>query len=334
MRRCPSDWNPYEDHTPFEERDGSPITRSSDHPENSGLTRGVELRELRYFYVLSEELHFGKAAERLHISQPPLSQAIAQLERKLGTQLLDRTSRQVTLTRAGAVLSRHASRLLLEADDAIGATQRAAAGETGTLRLALGSLARFTILPQLQHLLATRFPNLGVEVTEEEGDAVVELVRSGGIDVGLLVCAPKAAGIESVPVRVEGAVAVIHQGHPLAAMESVTVAQLAKYPLLVWPRAQSRGSHDLVLSIFDAHPPAATKVVPMFGGGWWGDMEEGAFCVLPDGSPTIPEVVSLPMRNSSATFVTSLLWSSQTPPGMLPGLLEVVDSMSSSNGWL
>jgi DNA-binding transcriptional LysR family regulator len=312
----------------------APINRPSDHPENSGLTRGVELRELRYFYVLSEELHFGKAADRLHISQPPLSQAIAQLERKLGTRLLDRTSRQVTLTRAGAVLSRHARRLLLEANDAIGATQRAAAGETGTLRLALGSIARFTILPQLQYLLATRFPNLSVEVTEEEGDAVVELVRSGGVDVGLLVCAPEVGGIESVPVRVEGAVAVIHQGHPLATTDSVTVAQLAKYPLLVWPRAQSRGSHDLVLSIFDAHPPVATKVVPMFGGGWWGEMEEGAFCVIPDGSPTIPEVVRLAMRNSSATFTTSLIWSRQTPPGMLPGLLEVVDSMSSSNGWL
>jgi DNA-binding transcriptional LysR family regulator len=316
------------------EREGRPVNRPSEHPENSGLARGVELRELRYFFVLSEELHFGKAAERLHISQPPLSQAIAQLERKLGARLLDRTSRQVTLTRAGAVLSRHARRLLLEANDAVGATQRAAAGETGTLRLALGSVARFTILPHMQHSLTTRFPNLGLEVTEEEGDAVVEIVRSGGVDVGLLVCAPEVDGIESVPVRVEGAVAVVNQGHPLAAMESVTVAQLAKYPLLVWPRSESRGSHDLVLSIFDAHPPVATTVAPMFGGGWWGDMEEGAFCVIPDGSPTTPEVVRLPIQNSSATFVTSLLWSKQTPPGMLPGLLEVVESMSSSNGWI
>ena len=311
---------------------GEPVNRPSEHPENSGLARGVELRELRYFYVLSEELHFGRAAERLHISQPPLSQAIAQLERKLGARLLDRTSRQVTLTRAGAVLSRHAYRLLLEANDAVGATQRTAAGETGTLRLALGSVARFTILPHMQHSLTARFPNLGLEVIEEEGDAVVEIVRSGGVDVGLLVCAPEVDGIESVPVRAEGAVAVVSQGHPLAAMETVTVEQLAKYPLLVWPRSQSRGSHDLVLSIFDAHAPVATTVVPMFG-GWWSHMDEGAFCVIPDGSPTIPEAVRLPIKNSSATFVTSLLWSKHTPPGILPGLLEVVESMSSSNGW-
>src|SRR5436309_14975905 len=98
MRRCPGDWNPDEGNTPSRKGMEAPINRSSDHPENSGLSRGVELRELRYFYVLSEELHFGKAADRLHISQPPLSQAIAQLERKLSTRLLDRTSRQVTLT--------------------------------------------------------------------------------------------------------------------------------------------------------------------------------------------------------------------------------------------
>src|SRR5690349_11309916 len=95
----------------------------------------LEFRELRYFVVLCEELHFSRAADRLHISQSPLSQAIAQLERKLGTKLLDRSSRHVQLTDAGSVLLEHGRRLLREAEEAVGATRRAGAGEGGSIRL-------------------------------------------------------------------------------------------------------------------------------------------------------------------------------------------------------
>src|SRR5439155_11915400 len=117
------------------------------------VTISVEFRELRYYVVLSEELHFGRAAERLHISQSPLSQTIAQLERKLGTRLLDRSSRNVQLTAAGEVLLGHSRRLLSELDDAIGATRRAGAGELGGLRIAAGLVSRDAILPSLPHEL-------------------------------------------------------------------------------------------------------------------------------------------------------------------------------------
>src|SRR5262245_11962414 len=138
--------------------------RDPRHTNASANGSALEFRELRYFTVLCEELHFGRAAERLHISQSPLSQAIAQLERKLGTRLLDRSSRHVSLTAAGEVLLDHARRLLRDVDDAVGATRRAGAGETGTVRIAVGPIARVAVLPGLRHELDEVFPTLGVEI--------------------------------------------------------------------------------------------------------------------------------------------------------------------------
>src|SRR6059058_4453915 len=111
----------------------------------------LEFRELRYFVVLCEELHFGRAAARLHISQSPLSQAISQLERKLGTKLLDRSSRHVQVTDAGSVLLEHGRRLLREADEAVGATRRAAGGEVGSIRIVAGHISRNAVVPALLH---------------------------------------------------------------------------------------------------------------------------------------------------------------------------------------
>src|SRR5512133_4066656 len=150
----------------------------------------VEFRELRYFAVLCEELHFGRAAERLHISQSPLSQTIAQLERKLGTRLLDRSSRHVQLTRAGEVLRYHSERLLHDLEDAVGATRRAGGGELGPLRIAVGPVSHVAVLPGLRHELDERLPLLEVEIADMAGDGVVEAVLRGSADIGLMLCAP------------------------------------------------------------------------------------------------------------------------------------------------
>src|SRR4051794_35382217 len=182
---------------------GVAIAAQPDSPDHAGQSAGVDVRELRYFTVLCEELHFGRAAARLHISQPPLSQAIAQLESKLGLRLLDRTTRQVTLTGPGQVLSAHATRILAELNDAVGATRRAALTEHGTLRLATGVGVRETVLPGLQYVIAERFPELTVEVTHDVGDEVLHRIRSGAADVGVLVSPLLPKGLVSRPLRRE-----------------------------------------------------------------------------------------------------------------------------------
>jgi DNA-binding transcriptional LysR family regulator len=198
------------------------------HTTTSANGSALEFRELRYFSVLCEELHFGRAAERLHISQSPLSQAIAQLERKLGTRLLERSSRHVQLTPAGEVLLEHGRRLLREAEAAVGATKRAAAGETGVLRFAAGPVPRDAILPALRYELDERFPTLLVDLADDIGDSsLIEAVLHGAADVGLMLCAPAHPEIDAKLLRRDRPMAVMHGAHPLAQRKSITVDDLA-----------------------------------------------------------------------------------------------------------
>jgi DNA-binding transcriptional LysR family regulator len=294
----------------------------------------VEFRELRYFTVLCEELHFGRAAERLHISQSPLSQSIAQLERKLGTRLLDRSSRYVRLTPAGEVLLAHSRRLLHELEDAIGATQRAGAGERGLLRVAVGPIARETILPALRHELDERLPDLVLEVVEDMGDGMVEGLLSGASDLVVMLCPPAHADVERKPIRREKPIAVVHHDHPLADRDSVGLDELAKYTLVVSPRPFAKGAHDVVLAMFHGHPPAATRIADLNSGPFWDAMLAQGFAVLPHSAPFSGDFVALPIADVDAEFEICMVWSKQTAPAILPGLIKAADAAIAANAWL
>jgi DNA-binding transcriptional LysR family regulator len=301
-------------------------------PAGNGLP--LELRELRYFVVLADELHFGRAAERLHISQSPLSQAIAQLERKLGTKLLDRSSRHVELTDAGSVLLHHARRLLLEAGDAVDATRRAGSGETGSLKLAVGPVSREAVLPGLRHALDERLPALTIEVVDLGGDDVVEAVLRGGADAGLMLTPPVGDDIGSLPLRRDSAVALLQRGHPLSSEERVTVAQLAKHTLVLWPRDIPRGAHDLVLALFHGHMPASLRVTQRHSGAAWDAMHADGFAVVPASSAVGGDFVTVPIEDADVDFTMSLVWSIATPPPVLPALVDAANAAAEENGWL
>jgi DNA-binding transcriptional LysR family regulator len=294
----------------------------------------LELRELRYFTVLCEELHFGRAARRLHISQSPLSQTIAQLERKLGTRLLDRSSRHVRLTAAGEVLLEHGRRLLREADDAIGATRRAAAGESGLLRVAVGPVCRDAILPALRHELDDRLPNLVVEIVERAGDGMVDEVLRGASDVCLMQCAPNRNDIDAKLLRRDRPIAIVHPDHRLARKPSVTLDALSEHMLVLLPRQLSRGSHDVVLSMFHGRPPASTRIADVYSGAFWDAMHAGGFSVVAASAPRSGDFVGLPIDDATAEFTMSMVWSRQTPPTVLPGLVDAADAAIAANGWL
>jgi DNA-binding transcriptional LysR family regulator len=298
------------------------------------VTIAVELRELRYFVVLCEELHFGRAAERMHISQSPLSQTISQLERKLGARLLDRSSRHVELTAAGDVLLAHGRRLLLEVDDAIAATQRAGAGATGVLRVAAGPVSREVVLPALQHELDDRFPNLVVEIAVETGDAMIEGVLHGASDVVLMVCSPDGGDTEVKHLRRDPPIAVVHQSHPLAQKESVTLDELAEHTLVLGPRLLAKGSHDLVLSMFHGRAPASTRIAEIYSGAFWDAMLAGGFAVLPTAAPVSGDFIRLPIEDTTADFTMDMVWSRRTPPRMLAGVVEAADAAIAANDWL
>jgi DNA-binding transcriptional LysR family regulator len=292
----------------------------------------VDLREFRYFSTLADELHFGRAAERLHISQSPLSQAIANLEHKLGTSLFDRANRPIKLTPAGEVLLGHARRILAEADDAVSAARRAAEGETGTLRIAVDRSMTETLMPQLRHGLAERFPELRLEAVEAAANELLDLVRRGAADVGLAVCPEDADGIGSKVVRRERAVAIVHRTSPLANRAAIDLEELAQHPLLIWPQARSNGSHEFVLSLFRS-PPASVATIDVSDERWWSEMLAGAFMVVPEGSARTPDFVAVPIARTGDDFVTRLVWSTSTPPTFLGELLDALDDVSAALGW-
>ena len=202
----------------------------------------METRELRYFIAVAEELHFGRAAQRLGIAQPPLSRAIRQLERRLGVTLLERTSRTVTLTEAGSVLLRE-GRAALDAVDAAGRrTRRAAASATGRPGLVLVTKAGASdeLLAKLLDAYAAEPGAVPVDlvlcgVGEQEG-----MLRDGRADVALLhLPFDSTAGFDTEVLATEGQVAVLPAGHPLTVRAHLRMADLADIPGLPmarWPR--------------------------------------------------------------------------------------------------
>jgi DNA-binding transcriptional LysR family regulator len=199
----------------------------------------VETRELRYFVAVAEELHFGRAAERLGIAQPPLSRAIAQLERRLGVALLERTSRSVGLTEAGSVLLREGRAALDAVDAADRRTRRAALAATGDPGLVLVTKAGASY-----ELLAKLLDAYGAEPGAVAVDVVLcgiaeqeRLLRDGRADVALLHRPfDSTVGFDTEELCTEGQVAVLPAGHPLSTRAELRMSEVSALPGLPLPR--------------------------------------------------------------------------------------------------
>jgi DNA-binding transcriptional LysR family regulator len=207
----------------------------------------VELRHLRAFVAVAEELHFGRAAARLHIAQPPLSQQIRHLERDLGVQLLERTTRRVRLTNAGAVFLEHARRVLTEADRARESVLLTEQGERGEIRVGLTGATTWRLLPRMTRAYRARYPLVRLELHPSVfSGAQISALLDGGIDVGLL-RAPVPAPLVSRTLLDEDLVAVLPDEHPLAARSSVPLAELAEENFVSYPERQGSNLLDTAL---------------------------------------------------------------------------------------
>jgi DNA-binding transcriptional LysR family regulator len=216
-------------------------------PYQSGSELIMELRHLRAFAAVAEELHFGRAAARLHIAQPPLSQQIKQLERDLGVRLLERTTRQVRLTNAGVVFLEHARRVLTEADRARESVLLTERGERGEIRVGLTGATTWRLLPRLTRAYRERYPLVRLELHPSVfSGAQISALLDGGIDVALL-RAPVPALLESRTVLDEELVAVLPDEHPLAARASVPLADLAGENFVSYPDRQGSNLRDTAM---------------------------------------------------------------------------------------
>jgi DNA-binding transcriptional LysR family regulator len=207
----------------------------------------VELRQLRYFVAVAEELHFRRAAARLHISQPPLSQQISQLEDELGCRLLNRTRRSVELTPAGETFLRDARAMLGELESAVATARRVDAGQAGLLRVSFVGSALLSIVPGIIQRFRRGRPEVEIELRERSTLAQLRALSVGVVDVGLVrpPIEPDDALHTEVVMR-ERTVAAIPAGHPLARLARVPLKRLAAEPLVLFPREQAPGFHDLL----------------------------------------------------------------------------------------
>ena len=196
----------------------------------------LELRHLRYFVAVAEELNFSRAAQRLHMAQPPLSVAIRQLEQELGVELLQRTTREVKLTDAGGTLLDSARAILADVDRAVSATRRAAEGGLGSLRVAFSWSERFETLPAIGRTFRRLHPDVAL-LTEEMWNArMPAALRAGELDVAVSLCPEVSSDLSYETIRSEPVLVVVADGHPFADAGSVSLSALADEEFLLFPR--------------------------------------------------------------------------------------------------
>jgi DNA-binding transcriptional LysR family regulator len=208
----------------------------------------IDLRRLRYFVAVAETLHFGKAAARLHISQPPLSRQIQQLEQEIGALLLRRSKRHVELTDAGAHLLVDARRTLIDADQIGERTRRAALGAIGQLTLGFISAVDYSILPGVLRAFREGYPGVTLDLRELTSDIQLRDLRALRIDAGMLLAPVVDASLKTLPLLREPLVAALPATDPLARRgRRVSLDALATRPFILFPRSNAPGLHDMIV---------------------------------------------------------------------------------------
>jgi DNA-binding transcriptional LysR family regulator len=295
----------------------------------------AELRQIHYFVAVAEELNFTRAAERLHMAQPPLSAAIRQLEEQLGVELLRRTTRQVELTPAGRLLLEQGRELLGHADAVLAAVRETERAPVGRLSVGVAPPARFGVAPELLGACATRVSGVMLYPREDTTGTLIHDLRAGRLDLAIGFCAPAGdLGLERERLRDEPAVLHVRADHPLAQRSGVTFAELSTETFLV---AGGRGSPGYTATVLDScrsggfEPAVVADPYPDLGlravheGLGVAVYVRSAFAPHVDGSAFVPiEAVTLPF---------DLLWRPGVRSGALASVLGVARDLRDEREW-
>lgn len=275
----------------------------------------MELRHLRYFRAVAEELSFSKAALRLRIAQPALSRAVQELEAEVGTLLLDRSRRGIRLTPAGDVLLRESGLLFQRLEETLRRVRRTASGEEGELRLGYIGPPTRAFLGRLLREFHLRHPGVAIVLEERTPERVWEMVSKGRLSIGLTrpVLAHEALGLPSLLLGRERLCAALPAGHPLAAPGRVELSwrELADEAVVMLARREGAGSHDAILAACAAagfapriaHTPSVIGTVLRY-------VEAGSGVgIVPESvTPETDDVVLLPLVPAE-TLPIVMVWS-------------------------
>jgi DNA-binding transcriptional LysR family regulator len=228
----------------------------------------IELRLWRQFAAVAEELHFGRAAARLHMTQPPLTQAIAHLESLLGVRLFERTKRKVQMTATGAALLPQVRDLLARAQALPEQARAADAGELGRLRLAFVSTAGFSLLPDWVRIFRDRNPLVQLDLLEATGDMQLQAFERHDIDAGVILHSPGFAppGLRKRLVAREPLVLALSEHHPLVDQPVLALDQVLTQPLVIFPRRILPSLYDGIFGMYHAAakpPQVAQEAIQM-----------------------------------------------------------------------
>ncbi|WLH80725.1 LysR family transcriptional regulator [Pseudomonas sp. FP2335] len=214
----------------------------------------LDLRKLRYFLTVAEELHFGRAAIRLHLAQPPLTRQISALEAELGFKLFDRTSRTVTLTAQGRSFLPYARGVLEQVELAQVIAGKLAAGTAGQLALGyVSSIALSDLFSQVIHAFAQRFPDVQLTLVECASGSLGAQVADGRLDIGLSRRLPQSSEVQALSLGQEPLVAALASDSPLARQAQVSLAQLSAYPLILFPADHGSGLNQSIEQLYREH---------------------------------------------------------------------------------
>jgi DNA-binding transcriptional LysR family regulator len=237
-------------------------------PSALPLQRPIELRLWRQFTTLAQELHFGHAAQRLNMTQPPLTQAIALLEKTLGVRLFDRTKRSVQLTATGRTLLPHALDVLQRAGDLTALAHTAAAGGAGRLKLGFVSTVGFALLPQWVMAFRQACPGVALELLEATGDVQLKALERGEMDAGFMLHAAGFAptGLQRTLVASEPMVLALPEQHALSLKKHLRLQDVWGASVVTFPRRIAPSLHDAIFGMYHAAeqlPVVAQEAIQM-----------------------------------------------------------------------
>ena len=297
---------------------------------------GLEFRHLRTFIAVARWRSFTRAAEDLHVAQQAVSQQIKALERSLGVTLMRRTSRQVELTREGAVFLADCRRVLAAVERATDRVRAAARGESGTLRLAYTLTCVWDTLPQLLARITDALPQVRVEAREVLGADIPELLLDERFDVAVAPATSYAAGFHSRIIRREPLRVAVSKKDPLARRKRLNLGVLADRLFEVWPRDMAPGFYDTIVGTCRAagFEPAFDQQAA--GNMVWGNLARGRGVALINASLSAqvpPGITMLDLAGSAATITYEVVWHQGDVP-LIDRALAVTAALAKERNWL
>lgn len=293
----------------------------------------IELRHLRYFVAVAEELHFGRAARRLGITQPPLSLQIQRLEANLGVTLFERTNRRVRLTPAGRTLLEEGRHLIADFVNVADATRRSARGETGSLTVAFAASVMHMALPRIIQTFRSQFPGVRLELRELATSSQIIGLKAAELDIGFLRQTPRDPELVIETMMTENLVLAISKQHTLAGRKRLSLVDVADEDFVLFPRDLAPGLYAHVLAVcaeVGVHPRVVQTSRELYT--TISLVEAGL------GVTIIPESVQqmgwrgvryFPIRSPLAATRIDAAWRADNRSAVLPAFIEIARATAS-----